>query len=144
MCREAGAGIRACKGRESRRIGQRGSSGSIAQSERDLLPFSDPLRRNLDKSFWRNLSVREFVNRDAIARARRFLAGRVGDRSHRGIKMLAVDRKRKADEIALTRGIVVAQPVVGKVVQLIIVEIKNVDRLARTRLLSAVSLIGLR
>ncbi len=55
--------------------------------------------------------------------------------------MLAVARKREADEIALTRGIVVTQPVVGKVAQLIIVEIENGDRLARTRLLSAVSLI---
>ena len=55
--------------------------------------------------------------------------------------MLAIARKREADEIALARGIVVAQPVVGKIVQLIIAEIENGDRLARARLLSAVSLI---
>src|SRR5882762_10035772 len=55
--------------------------------------------------------------------------------------MLAVAREREADEIALASGIIVAQAVVGKIVQLIIAEIENGDGLARTRLLSAVSLI---
>ena len=55
--------------------------------------------------------------------------------------MLAVARKRQADEIALGRGIVVAQAVVGKVAQLIVAEIENGDRLARTCFLRAVSLI---
>src|ERR1035441_8407282 len=55
--------------------------------------------------------------------------------------MLAVARKREADEIALAGGIVVAQAVVGKVVQLIIAEIENGNRLARARFLRAVSLV---
>ena len=55
--------------------------------------------------------------------------------------MLAVAREREADEIALARGIVVAQAVVGKVVEFIVAEIENGDGLARTRLLRAVSLI---
>ena len=55
--------------------------------------------------------------------------------------MPAVARKREADEVALASGIVIAQPVVGKVMQLIVAEIENGDRLARARLLSAVSLI---
>src|SRR5260370_19762832 len=55
--------------------------------------------------------------------------------------MLAVAREGEADEIALVRGILVAQAVVGKVVQLIVAEIENGDRLARARLLRAVSLV---
>jgi len=49
--------------------------------------------------------------------------------------MFTVARKSEANEIALARGIVVAEPVVGKIVQLIVAEIENCDRLARARLL---------
>jgi len=55
--------------------------------------------------------------------------------------MFTVARKSEANEIALARGIVVAEPVVGKIVQLIVAEIENCDRLARARLLRSVSLI---
>src|ERR1035437_6124068 len=55
--------------------------------------------------------------------------------------MFAVARKREADEVALARGILVAQAVVGKVVYLIIAEIENGNRLARARFLRAVSLV---
>jgi len=57
--------------------------------------------------------------------------------------MFTVARKKKseANEIALARGIVVAEPVVGKIVQLIVAEIENCDRLARARLLRSVALI---
>ena len=55
--------------------------------------------------------------------------------------MLAVARECETYEIALARGIVVAQTVVGKIVQLIGAEIENGDRLARAALLGAVSLI---
>src|SRR5713101_3687436 len=55
--------------------------------------------------------------------------------------MLAVARKRETDEIALARRIIVAQAVVGKIMQLISAEIENGDGLARARFLRAVSLI---
>src|ERR1019366_4479731 len=55
--------------------------------------------------------------------------------------MLAVARKSEADEVALAGGIVVAQAVDGKVVQLIIAEVENGHRLARAGFLRAVSLV---
>src|ERR1700676_3781819 len=55
--------------------------------------------------------------------------------------MFAVGRKGEADEIALARGVVIAQAIVGKVAQLIIGEVENGDGLARAGFLGAVSLV---
>ena len=126
---------------QSSGIRQRGSLGRRALSERDFFAFGDLLGRNLDEALRSNMSVREFVDRDAVAGALRLLAGGISNRTHRGIEMFAVARKRQADEIALARGIVVAQAVVRKIAQLIVAEIENGDRLARASFLRAVSLV---
>ena len=66
----------------------------------------------------------KFVHRDSVAGTLRLLARGIGNRAHRRIKMLAVARKRQPNKITLPRGVVVAQPVVRKIAQLIIAQIK--------------------
>src|ERR1019366_7069971 len=122
-------------------VRQRGSGRSCAQAVRDFFPFGDGLGRDLDEAFGSDLTLCKLVHRDAVAGAGRLLAGGIGDRAHRRVKMFAVARKREADEVAWARGILVAQAVVGKVVYLIIAETENGNRLARARFLRAVSLV---
>src|ERR1700693_136654 len=55
--------------------------------------------------------------------------------------MFAVARKSQSDEIALARGVVVAEAIVGKIPELIIAEIENRDGLACARLLRAITLV---
>src|SRR5271157_2184057 len=83
----------------------------------------------------------ELKHGDAVAGAGWLLAGGVGDRTHRGIEMFAVARESQPDEIALAGRGLVAQPVVGKIAELIVAEIENGNRLARAGFLRAVALV---
>src|SRR5271170_754046 len=79
---EQAVALRARQYRESSRIRERRSGRSFANSKRNFFPIRNGLRRNLDEALGTYLSVRKFVDRDAVAGALRLLAGGVGDRSH--------------------------------------------------------------
>src|ERR1700739_3181147 len=105
------------------------------QTNCQLLPRRQGLQGNGNESLRRHLPCRETVDREAISEISGSCACGVRERSDRSVEMLPVRTEREPDEIALVCH--VAESRIGKLGDLIGVEIQDGGRLLRARLLRA-------